>query len=74
MFGQKTHQNEAGRDPCPEREDYVEPGVHGPRLPLHCLHDLRLPHPGQVMLHTRPHEWWRPSLPSFTGITHIITK
>ena len=83
MFGQKTHQDEAGRDPGPEREDHAEPGghnntiygviilyplgVHGPRLPLHRLHDLRLPHPRQALLHPGPHERGRPPLPSLTG-------
>ncbi len=26
-------------------------------LTLHCVYDLRLPNPGEVMLHPRPDEW-----------------
>ena len=67
MSGQEEDQDEAGGDTGTEREDHVESGEHRSRLSLHSLYDLRFPHPGQTLLHPRPHEWWRSSLSSVTG-------
>ena len=68
VSGQEAHQDEAGRDPGAERAHHAEPCEHRPRLPLHCLHDLRLPHPRQALLHPRPHERRRPPLPPLPGL------
>ena len=68
VSGQEAHQDEAGRDPGAERAHHAEPCEHRPRLPLHSLHDLRLPHPRQALLHPRPHERRRPPLPPLPGL------
>ena len=73
VSGQEAHQDEAGRDPGAERAHHAEPREHRPRLPLHCLHDLRLPHPRQALLHPRPHERRRPPLPPLPGL-HAATR
>ena len=63
VSGQEEDQDEAGGDPRAEREDHALAGEHRRRLPVHRVHDLRLPHARQALLHIGPHERGRPALP-----------